>query len=152
MTARPRLELGHEGIFVDEMVGHGVAGLVGPVVEREFDIVIGSRILGEREPDNAVRFAGIHVFNWMIRFLTAVKITDCSNGYRALRVDVLSRLLLRQDQFHTSELIIDAAKRGIAIGEVPITVKRRQSGESKKGGSWSYGWSFARTVLKTWWR
>ena len=72
--------------------------------------------------------------------------------FRALRADALSRVLLRQDQFHTAELIIDAAKRGIAIGEVPVTVRRRSSGESKKGRDWSYGLSFARTVLKTWWR
>ena len=81
-----------------------------------------------------------------------MKISDCSNGFRALRADALARLLLRQDQFHTAELIIDAAKKEISIAEVPVTVKRRASGESKKGRDWSYGLSFARTVLKTWWR
>jgi hypothetical protein len=126
--------------------------LVEPIVRREFEIVIGSRILGERESDSAVRYIGIHVFNWLIRLLTSVRITDCSNGYRAFRVESLARLVLRQDQFHTSELIIEAAKKGIAIGEAPVTVKRRASGESKKGRDWSYGLSFARTVLKTWWR
>ena len=76
----------------------------------------------------------------------------CSNGFRALRARELSQLLLRQDQFHTAELIIDAAKRGIQVAEAPVTVRRRASGESKKGRDWSYGLSFARTVLKTWWR
>jgi len=33
-----------------------------------------------------------------------------------------------------------------------VTVKRRASGESKKGRDLRYGLSFARTVLKTWWR
>jgi len=33
-----------------------------------------------------------------------------------------------------------------------VTVKRRTSGESKKGRDFRYGLSFARTVLKTWWR
>ncbi len=126
--------------------------LVEPVLRREFDIVIGSRLLGERESDSAVRYVGIHVFNWLIRLLTSVRISDCSNGYRAFRVETLARLVLRQDQFHTSELIIEAAKKGIAIGEAPVTVMRRMSGESKKGRDLSYGLSFARTVLKTWWR
>lgn len=129
-----------------------LARLVEPVVRRQFEIVIGSRILGEREPDSAVRYIGIHVFNWLIRLLTSVKVTDCSNGYRAFRMESLDQLVLRQDQFHTSELIIEAAKKGISIGEAPITVMRRASGESKKGRDWSYGLSFARTVLKTWWR
>lgn len=126
--------------------------LVRPLVESELAFVIGSRILGRHERDNRLRWAGIHVFNAVIRLLTPVKVTDCSNGFRALRAGALSQLLLRQDQFHTAELIIDATKKGIPIGEAPVTVKRRASGESKKGKDWSYGLSFARTVLKTWWR
>ena len=133
-------------------VGAEIERLVAPISLGESDFVIGSRILGQREADSALRYLGIHVFNTLIRLLTPVKITDCSNGFRAFRVGALSQLLLRQDQFHTSELIIDAARRGFSISEAPVTVRRRQSGASKKGREWSYGLSFARTVLKTWWR
>jgi hypothetical protein len=126
--------------------------LVEPITDGNMDFVIGSRILGRREKDSLVRYLGIHVFNAVIRLLTAVKITDCSNGFRAFRVSELSRVQLRQDQFHASELIIDAAKKGIRIGEAPVTVKRRLSGKSKKGRNWRYGLAFARTILKTWWR
>ena len=70
---------------------------------------------------------------------------------RAARRD-LARLTLRQDQFHTAELLIDAARHGVRIAEAPVTVKRRASGESKKGRDWTYGLNFARTVLRTWWR
>jgi hypothetical protein len=129
-----------------------IEALVRPVVEGHAAFVIGSRILGRHESGSRLRSAGIHVFNLVIRLLTPVRVTDCSNGFRALRTAELSRLQLRQDQFHTAELIIDAAKRGFAIAEVPVTVRRRASGESKKGRDWSYGLSFARTVLKTWWR
>ena len=126
--------------------------LVAPILADEVDFVIGSRILGEREKDSTFRYIGIHVFNALIRLLTVVKVTDCSNGFRAFRVKELSKILLRQDQFHTSELIIDASKKGIRIGEAPVTVKRRRSGVSKKGKDWSYGLKFARTIFKTWWR
>ena len=129
-----------------------IPDLVAPVLNDEVDFVIGSRILGNREKDSLIRYMGIHVFNTLIRLLTHVKITDCSNGFRAFRTSELTRVLLRQDQFHTSELIIDAAKKRIRIGEVPVTVKRRHSGESKKGKNWRYGFSFFRTVFKTWWR
>jgi len=126
--------------------------VVTPVFDGKADVVIGSRMLGNREKDSAVRYIGIHVFNMMIRILTHARVTDCSSGFRAFRVSGLSQLLLRQDQFHTSELIIDAAKKGLRICEVPITIKRRLSGESKKGKNWRYGLSFFRTVFKTWWR
>jgi hypothetical protein len=127
-------------------------GLVQPIVDDRFDFVIGSRLIGEREKDSAVRLAGIYFFNAVIRFLTTATITDCSNGYRALRLETLEQIELRQDQYHTSELIIEAAKKGVRIGEAPVTVRRRLSGESKKGRNWFYGMSFAKTILKTWFR
>lgn len=129
-----------------------IARLVAPIVADQADFVIGSRILGDHERDSQVRWLGIHLFNALIRLLTSARVTDCSNGFRALRARDLERLLLRQDQFHTAELIIDAAKRGIRIDEAPVTVRRRASGESKKGRDLTYGLSFARTVLRTWWR
>jgi glycosyltransferase involved in cell wall biosynthesis len=127
-------------------------GLVQPIVDDRYDFVIGSRIIGARENDSTVRLAGIHFFNAVIRLLTTANVTDCSNGYRALRLAALERLELRQDQYHTSELIIEAAKKGVRIGEAPVTVRRRLSGESKKGRNWFYGMSFAKTIFKTWLR
>jgi len=129
-----------------------IGALVAPVLADRFDFVIGSRLLGRREKDSLVRLAGIHVFNGLIRLLSSVRISDCSNGFRALRISSLRDLRLRQDQYHTSELIIEAARRGIRIGEAPVTVRRRLGGESKKGRNWKYGLNFAKTIFKTWWR
>jgi hypothetical protein len=126
--------------------------LVEPILRGDADFVIGSRVLGVREKDSAVRWIGIHVFNAIINLLAGTKITDCSSGFRAFRVDSLQRLLLLQDQFHTAELIIDAARKGIRVSEAPITVLRRFSGESKKGRNWTYGLNFTKTVFKTWLR
>ncbi len=126
--------------------------LIKPIEEDKADIVIGSRILGKREKDNVVRWMGIHIFNIIINFLAGTKITDCSSGFRAFRVDSLEKIFLCQDQFHTAELIIDASKKGLRISEVPITMLRRYSGESKKGKDWNYGLNFSKTVLKTWLR
>jgi hypothetical protein len=126
--------------------------LVGPILRNEADFIIGSRILGKHERDSLVRWLGIHTFNLVINLLAGTKITDCSNGFRAFHVDSLKNVLLLQDQFHTAELIIDSARKGIRIGEVPITVLRRYSGESKKGKNWKYGLNFSKTVLKTWLR
>ena len=129
-----------------------IEGLVAPILADRHAIVIGSRILGAREKDSAVRLAGIHIFNALIRVLTPVRITDCSNGFRAMKLEDLQKLNLRQDQYHTSELIIEASKKGLSIGEAPVTVMRRISGHSKKGGNWRYGLRFAWTIFKTWWR
>ncbi len=126
--------------------------LVTPLLADEFDIVIGSRLLGSREKDSLIRLWGIHVFNTLIRLLTPIRVTDCSNGFRAIRIASLEGLELRQNQYHTSELIIEAGKKGRRIGEAPVRVKRRISGSSKKGGNWKYGFRFALTIFRTWWR
>lgn len=129
-----------------------IENLVAPLLRDEADIVIGSRILGRRDKDSAIRYAGILVFNLVIRTLSSARVTDCSSGFRAITTRCLGELLLRQDQYHTSELIIDASRRGLRISEAPITVKRRLSGTSKKGRNLTYGLSFARTIFRTWWR
>ena len=129
-----------------------IARLVKPIIDDTADIVIGSRVLGEREQDSIFRWIGIHVFNFVINILAGTNITDCSNGFRAFRVQSLQMLFLQQDQFHTAELIIDSARKGIRITEAPVTVRRRYSGESKKGKNLSYGINFSKTVIKTWLR
>jgi len=126
--------------------------LVAPILDGTADLVNGSRVLGSYEKDGQVRAAGVVLFNWLVSALTMTHITDCSNAFRAIRVSELAKLELRQSQFHSSELLIEALKRGLRVVEVPITITRRMSGESKKGMSLTYGWGFARAIVSTWLR
>ena len=98
------------------------------------------------------REVGIVFFNKVVSFITRTKVTDCSNGYRAVRADVLPQLVLRQEQFHTSEFMIEAIKRGIPAKEVPVTVVSRLSGHSKKPAVVRYGMGFANAIVRTWLR
>ncbi len=129
-----------------------IENLVRPILSGEYDFVIGSRVLGKHEREGVLRWIGIHVFNYMIFLLAGIRITDCSSGFRAFKVASLKKVLLVQNQFHTSELIIDAAKKRISTGEVPITILKRRSGKSKKGKNLSYGFNFFKTIIKTWLR
>jgi hypothetical protein len=79
-------------------------------------------------------------------------VTDCSNGYRAMRPQILRELVLEQNQFHNSEFLIEAIKRGVPTMEVPVTVARRLSGRSKKPAVLRYGWGFANAIVRTWLR
>lgn len=126
--------------------------LLTPLLEDRFDIVIGSRIIGKREPDSLFRLAGVYFFSFLINRLTGLKITDPSSNFRGFKTDIINRIHLEEDQYHTSELIINAAKSGFRIGEAPITILKRKYGRSKKGKDWQYGIYFARIVFKSWWR
>jgi hypothetical protein len=126
--------------------------LVAPVLGGEVAMAHGSRVLGEAERNHAAREAGIVFFNRLVSLITRTKVTDCSNGYRAVRADVLPTLVLRQEQFHTSELMIEAIKRGVPAKEVPVTVVSRLSGHSKKPAVARYGMGFANAIVRTWLR
>ena len=126
--------------------------LVEPVLSGRVDVAHGSRVLGHAEPNTFSRELGISFFNKLVSFLTRTHVTDCSNGYRAVRTTVLPQLVLRQQQFHTSEFLIEAIKRGIPSIEVPVTVVARRHGKSKKPAALRYGLGFAGAIVRTWLR
>ena len=126
--------------------------LVLPLLNNEYDFVIGSRILGHREKDSLLRLSGVYIFSGLISSLLGKKITDPSSGFRAFKIDAMDAINLYEDQYHTSELIVEAVKKGMRIGEVPITILKRKYGKSKKGRDWIYGFNFAKTIVKAWWR
>jgi len=126
--------------------------LLEPLRRGEAEVVIGSRTLGAEAPASAARALGVRLFNQLISWLLGIRITDCASGYRAMTAQALRQLHLAQPQYHTAELIIEAAKRGFRIVDVGVAIGPRWSGESKKGRDWSYGLMFLRTVIKTWLR
>jgi Glycosyl transferase family 2 len=126
--------------------------LVEPVLSGEVDVAHGSRVLGEAEKGHLAREMGIVFFNRVVSFITRTHVTDCSNGYRAVRTGVLPQLVLRQEQFHTSEFMIEAIKRGVPAREVPVTVVHRLHGHSKKPAVFRYGVGFANAIVRTWLR
>lgn len=126
--------------------------LVKPILDAEVDMAHGSRVLGHADRNHFARELGIVFFNRLVSFITRTHVTDCSNGYRAVRTTVLPQLVLRQEQFHTSEFMIEAIKRGIPAKEVPITVDQRLHGHSKKPAALRYGAGFANAIVRTWLR
>jgi len=123
-----------------------------PILNDQYDFVIGSRILGDRERDSLFRLAGVYLFGWFISLLLGEKISDPSSGFRAIKMDSMDAIQLQEDQYHTSELIIEAVRNRVRIGEAPVTIQKRKYGKSKKGADWKYAISFTRAIVKTWWR
>lgn len=143
------------GVTMDADCQHrpeDMATLVRPILNKELEYVIGSRILGRREKDSLLRILGVYLFGWLISLLLGQKITDPSSGYRAFDLRILDSVDLLEDQYHTSEFIIAVVRKGFHVGERPISILRRRFGKSKKGKNMKYALNFARAILKTWWR
>ncbi len=126
--------------------------LVQPVLDGEVDVAHGSRVLGSSFKNELVRELGSVVFNRLVSTLSGVKMTDCSNGYRAVRAEILPELVFRQEQYHTAEFLLEAIKRGYSFKEVPITVVGRLHGTSRKPANLRYGFGFGFAIVRTWLR
>jgi len=123
--------------------------LVEPIVEGRADYVLGSRYLGEDDSGNSsTRRVGIRAFTAFINLVSKAGITDCTNGFRAIRGSRLGELTLTEERFSAPELIIEARKNGLRIEEVPITVRSRAAGETKKP-QLGYALGLTRTILVT---
>lgn len=126
--------------------------LVAPLLVGYADMVQGSRVLGNFEVESTVRAHGVRLFAKILSFLSRTDITDPSTGYRAMTAEALKKLDLKQDQFYVSEVILDAARKGFRVAEVPITLRRRASGATKKPTARRYAWGFSKAIVRTWLR
>jgi hypothetical protein len=150
------LELGAEIIVTMDADGQHLAEelpvLVRPILDGDADYVNGSRILGEFERESLIRHVGVHVFARLVTVLTGRRITDPSSGYRAGRAELFRRFVLEEDQFWTTEVLIEALRHRARVVEVPVTIAARAGGETKKPASLRYGWNFSKVIVQTWLR
>jgi hypothetical protein len=150
------LELGAQIVVTMDADGQHLAEelpeMVRPILDGEADYVNGSRILGEFERESLLRHVGVHVFARIVTVLTGRRITDPSSGYRAARAELLQRFVLEEDQFWTTEVLIEALRHRARVVEVPVTIAARAGGETKKPASLRYGWNFSKVIVQTWLR
>ncbi len=126
--------------------------LVEPIVRDTADFVVGSRRMGEHESESRARDAGITVFTRLINLIGGTAVSDIANGYRAIRASRLAEIAFTEDQFHNPELLLGAARAGLRVVDVPVTIRRRTAGTTKKGTNLRYGLGFLRVMLKSWLR
>jgi glycosyltransferase involved in cell wall biosynthesis len=117
------------------------------------DFVLGSRQLGQTENTEALlRNTGVKVFARVISFLTRTRLTDTSSGLRLMRAGLTGTVTQTQPQYQTSELLIGALLQGYRVAEVPTIMRRRLSGQSRKGHNLAYGMRYASVIASTYLR
>jgi hypothetical protein len=130
-----------------------MASLVWPIVGGQADLVIGSRMMGRREPGALLPHSifGNRVAAGMLRILFGVRCTDLG-PFRAIGYDTLMALEMQDRGFGwTMEMQAKAAARGHRIMEVPVSYRRR-IGKSKITGNvancFRAGWMITSTCLR----
>lgn len=112
-----------------------VADLITPIIEKNADIVIGSRFL-EKEgfQSTAIRRTGILFLSGLINLLCGSKIRDVTSGFRAVNKRFIK--IFAEDypyDYPEPEAIVSAKMHGAEIKEVPVIMHERIGGTSSIG-------------------
>lgn len=128
--------------------------IVAPLQAGTADLVIGSRVLGEREPGALLPQArfGNALATQLIFWLYGVRYTDLG-PFRAVRRDALQRIgMVDRNYGWTVEMQVKAARLGLRAVEVPARYRRRHAGVSKVtgtiAGSFGAGWKILQTIFR----
>ena len=124
--------------------------LVQPILAGEADYVQGSRYLGTYDEAGGARDLGIRLFTPIVNALSRAGITDCTNGFRAIRATRLAELRFEEPQFSAAEMIVEAAGHGLRMQEVPVHIQARRHGKSKKPPRLRYPIGYLAAVVRTW--
>lgn len=110
--------------------------LVKPILEQNYDMVIGSRALGKRERGSMTpqQVFGNWLATFLLRLLYGVRYTDLG-PFRAIKWDKLLALDMQDKTYGwTVEMQLKAAKQGLKSTEVPVRYRKR-IGFSKISGT-----------------
>jgi len=155
------LRQGYEVVVImagnDKDEPNEILSLVAPIVEEKYDFVQGSRYLGGQRAGGDMplyRKWATRLHPRIFSFFVGRQVTDSTNGFRAIRVDVLrdSRIDFRQDWLRSYELepyvMFKAITCGYRFCEIPVTKiyppKRLGYTKMKPFVGW---WSILRPII-----
>ena len=150
-TNRPDIVVFLDGDYSDHP--NEMPTLVAPILEKRADLVIGSRVLGNREPGALMiqaRF-GNWLATYLIDMLFKLHYTDLG-PFRAISYSALMKLDMQDTTFGwTVEMQVKAAKQALKTCEVPVSYRRRIGVSKITGtlkGTLAAGWKILFTIFK----
>ena len=112
--------------------------LIKPILEKEFKVVYGSRVLNQKRYNakgftSKLRVLGNHVLTIISNILNKQKLTDAHTCYKVFHKEVFDKINLEEDDFaFCPEITTKISKLGYEIIEVPINYQGRGYDQGKK--------------------
>lgn len=118
------------------------------IVEGKYNVVFGSRFLKKQKcSTRSIQFANV-LLTFIVNVLLGSRLTDVLTCYKMMTVDIAKELNLESKGFDLeTEIVVKLLKKGILIGEVPVTYTPRNFEEGKKI-KWSDGWKILKAIFK----
>ena len=133
--------------------GEQLLDVVRPIIENNYEMVIGSRALGRREKGSMTfpQIFGNRLATLLLRWIYKTSYTDLG-PFRAIRYDTLILLGMRDRNYGwTVEMQLRAAKQKIKVCEVPVDYRVRIGVSKVSGtlkGTFMAGYKILTTIFK----
>ncbi len=103
-----------------QYAGEDIGAIVAPVAAGEADIVIGDRSVSDNQHFSVFKRLLQRLGSYVVRTLSATDITDAVSGFRAMSRDAAQRINITTDFSYTTDMLIQAGRKRLAIKSVPI--------------------------------
>lgn len=146
-------------LFIDADGSHepkDIPKLINPIKKNIADMVIGSRATGGSDELHGTLYmylkdAAAGLIMIIINYRWGVRLSECENGFRAVKTKALQELNLKANHFDIEqEMVMKALKKKLRVMNIPSHEYERRGGQSKlsilKGG-WRFFW---RLLIDMW--
>jgi glycosyltransferase involved in cell wall biosynthesis len=106
--------------------------MIAKMVEKDADMVLATRMYDPNKAMGLMNFIGNKVITTLYDFFYAQFLSDTQSGFRAISHSAIEKVELKEgDMAYATEMLIQFAKEGYTMIEVPTTYKARKYGKPK---------------------
>ena len=99
-----------------------IQNLIKPIIEKQADIVIGSRPISKIEHFSPLKKLLQKIGSKIMRLISSTKVEDAPSGFRAFSRNAALQINVFDNYTYTLETIIQARAKGLTVKTVPIRV------------------------------
>jgi len=102
------------------------------MVEKDADMVLATRMYDPKKAMGFLNFIGNKVITFSFDFFYSQFLSDSQSGFRAISHDAINNVTLKEgDMAFATEMLIQFAREGYNMVEIPTTYKARKYGKTK---------------------
>jgi dolichol-phosphate mannosyltransferase len=106
--------------------------LVERMIEKDADMVLGTRMYDPNKAMGLMNFIGNKLITFVYDFFYSQFLSDTQSGFRAISREAIDNVKLKEgDMAFATEMLVQFAKEGYNMVEIPTTYKARKYGKSK---------------------
>jgi len=106
--------------------------MVERMLEKDADMVLATRMYDPKKAMGLLNFIGNKIITFTFDFFYSQFLSDSQSGFRAISHDAIDQVKLKEDDMaFATEMLIQFAKEGYNMVEVPTTYKSRKYGKTK---------------------